>query len=57
MQLAPETAIRLDLQNLYDANENVTVGAKHLRYLMNRFDGNIQLALAAYDASERKVDR
>jgi soluble lytic murein transglycosylase-like protein len=57
MQLVPETAIRHGVRNLYDTNENVTGGAKHLRYLLNRFHGNIRLALAAYNAGERRVDR
>jgi soluble lytic murein transglycosylase-like protein len=57
MQLIPETAIRNGVHNLYDANDNITGGAKHLRYLLDRFHGNIRLALAAYNAGERKVDR
>jgi soluble lytic murein transglycosylase-like protein len=57
MQLIPETAIRHGVRNLYDANDNITGGAKHLRYLLNRFHGNIRLALAAYNAGEHKVDR
>ena len=57
MQLIPETAIRHGVRNLYDANDNITGGAKHLRYLLDRFHGNIRLALAAYNAGERKVDR
>jgi soluble lytic murein transglycosylase-like protein len=57
MQLIPETAIRHGVHYLYDTNENVTGGAKHLRYLLDRFHGNIRLALAAYNAGERKVDR
>jgi soluble lytic murein transglycosylase-like protein len=57
MQLIPETAIRHGVRNFYYTNENVTGGAKHLRYLLNRFHGNIRLALAAYNAGERKVDR
>jgi hypothetical protein len=57
MQLIPETAIRHGVHNLYDANDNITGGAKHLRYLLDRFHGNIRLALAAYNAGERKVDR
>ena len=57
MQLVPETAIRHGVRNLYDANENITGGAKHLRYLLDRFHGNTRLALAAYNAGERKMDR
>ena len=57
MQLIPETAIRHGVRNLYDTNDNVTGGAKHLRYLLNRFHGNTRLALAAYNAGERTVDR
>lgn len=57
MQLVPETAIRHGVRNLYDANENITGGAKHLRYLLDRFHGNTRLALAAYNAGERKVGR
>ncbi len=57
MQLIPETAIRHGVRNLYDANDNITGGAKHLRYLLDRLHGNIRLALAAYNAGERQVDR
>ena len=57
MRLIPETAIRHGGRNFYDTNENVTGGAEHLRYLLDRFHGNIRLALAAYNAEERKVDR
>ena len=57
MQLIPETAIRHGVRNLYDANENITGGARHLRYLLDRFHGNVRLAVAAYNAGERKVDR
>jgi soluble lytic murein transglycosylase len=57
MQLIPETAMRHGVQNLYDTNENVAGGARHLRYLLDRFHGNTRLALAAYNAGEAKVDR
>ena len=56
MQLVPETAMRHGVRNLYDTNENVAGGARHLRYLLDRFHGNMRLALAAYNAGERKVD-
>jgi soluble lytic murein transglycosylase len=57
MQLIPETAIRHGVRNLYDTEENVAGGARHLRYLIDRFHGNLRLALAAYNAGERNVDR
>ena len=57
MQLIPETVTRHGVRNLYNANDNITGGAKHLRYLLDRLHGNIRLALAAYNAGERKVDR
>ena len=57
MQLVPETAMRHGVRNLYDTDENVAGGARHLRYLLDRFRGNTRLALAAYNAGEGKVDR
>lgn len=57
MQLIPETAIRHGVQNLYDTRENIAGGARHIRYLLDRFHGNVRLALAAYNAGERKVER
>ncbi|MGQ0667202.1 MAG: lytic transglycosylase domain-containing protein [Nitrospiraceae bacterium] len=57
MQLIPETATRHGVLDVYDARENIAGGAKHLRYLLDRFHGNVPLALAAYNAGERTVDR
>lgn len=57
MQLIPETAIRHGVRNLYDTRDNIGGGARHLRYLLDRFHGNIRLALAAYNAGEKNVDR
>jgi soluble lytic murein transglycosylase-like protein len=57
MQLIPETAIRHGVRNLYDTEDNIVGGAKHLRYLLDRFHGKLRLALAAYNAGERKVDQ
>jgi soluble lytic murein transglycosylase len=57
MQLIPETATRHGVLDVYDARDNIAGGAKHLRYLLDRFQGNVPLALAAYNAGERHVDR
>ncbi len=57
MQLMPATASRFGVSNLYDPNENVHAGAAYLKFLMDRFGHNMQLALAAYNAGEEAVDR
>lgn len=56
MQLIPATAIRYGVKNLYDTRDNIAGGARHFRYLLDRFHGNVRLALAAYNAGERKVE-
>jgi soluble lytic murein transglycosylase len=57
MQLIPETAIRHGVENLYDTDDNIRGGARHLRYLLDRFNGNVRLAVAAYNAGEHRVER
>jgi soluble lytic murein transglycosylase len=57
MQLMPQTAIRLDVRDMYNPDDNVGGGAKYLRQLLDRFHGNLPLALAAYNAGENAVDR
>lgn len=57
MQLIPETAIRHGVRNLYDTGDNIRGGAWHLRYLPDRFNGNVRLAVAVYNAGERRVER
>ena len=57
MQLMPATATRFGVSHPYDPRENVHAGAKYLKFLMDRFDHDMRLALAAYNAGEDAVDR
>jgi soluble lytic murein transglycosylase-like protein len=57
MQLMPQTAVRLDVRDMFDPDQNVGGGTKYLRQLLDRFHGNLPLALAAYNAGEHVVDR
>jgi hypothetical protein len=57
MQLMPGTARRFGVQNSFDATENIHGGVKYLRELLTMFNGNKELALAAYNAGENAVIR
>lgn len=57
MQLMPATAKRFNVNNAYDPQQNIHAGAKYLAWLMKRFNGNIQLALAGYNAGEGNVQK
>jgi soluble lytic murein transglycosylase-like protein len=57
MQLQPATAKRYGVKNIYDPGENVRAGAHYLSDLLTRFDSNLELALAAYNAGEEAVER
>jgi soluble lytic murein transglycosylase-like protein len=57
MQLMPQTAARMDVRDMYDPDDNVGGGTKYLRQLLDRFHGNLPLALAAYNAGENLVER
>lgn len=57
MQLMPETAVRFEIANPFDPDENMRGGARYLRWLMDRFDGELKLVLAAYNAGEGAVER
>lgn len=57
LQLMPATAKRFGVRNVFDAEENIEGGAKYLRWLLDRFRGRRDLALAGYNAGEGAVDR
>jgi len=55
MQLMPATASSLSVHDSFDPHENIDGGVRHLRRLLDRFHGNVPLAVAAYNAGEQKV--
>lgn len=57
MQLMPATAKRFGCEHPDDPEENITAGTKYLGWLLKRFSGNVELALAGYNAGEGSVDK
>ena len=57
MQLMPETLKQFGVINPFDPYENIKAGVRYLRYLIDRFEGDLRLALAAYNAGPTTVDR
>jgi soluble lytic murein transglycosylase len=57
MQLMPETARLHNVSDAYDPNENVEGGVRHLRMLLERYQGDLELSLAAYNAGAGAVEK
>ncbi|HEY3121731.1 MAG TPA: lytic transglycosylase domain-containing protein, partial [Vicinamibacteria bacterium] len=57
MQLMPRTAAHLGASDLFDPQQNIYAGVKYLSMLLDRFDGNVALAVAGYNAGPNAVGR
>ncbi len=57
MQLMPLTAARYGVTNIFDPKQNIEGGARYLHFLLDHFDGDLNLALAGYNAGEGAVEK
>ena len=57
MQLIPDTATRFGVADVFDPNQNIRGGVQYLAWLLKRFDNDLTLAAAGYNAGEGAVDR
>jgi hypothetical protein len=57
MQVIPATATRFGVRNIFNPQQNIEAGARYLRFLLDTFEGDVSLALAAYNAGEGNVKK
>ena len=57
MQLIPATGRRYGVRDFFDPQQNVDGGVRYLKFLLEKFNGNLDLSLAAYNAGENLVER
>ena len=57
MQLIPDTGARFGVRDFFDPSQNIEGGVRYMKFLLEKFKGNIDLSLAAYNAGENLVER
>ncbi len=57
MQLMPTTARSLGVNDVFDPEQNILAGSKYLKQMLDKYDGNLELGLAAYNAGSANVDK
>jgi len=57
MQIMPEKAYELNIRNIFNPHQNIEGGVKHFKYLLDKYEGNLLISLAAYNAGENAVNK